>query len=74
MKSAAITAAAAANTMTAADFRFKFVFFLKKADANGSDMQQFVNILSLINASEDCAAAQNLLTGNRINSGQRSFI
>ncbi len=61
VKSAAITAAAAANTMTAADFRFKFVFFLRKADANRSDMQQFANILSGIDASEDRAAAQNLL-------------
>jgi hypothetical protein len=64
VKSAAITAAAAANTITGSDFRFKFVFFLRKADAGRSDMQQFANILSLANATGDCAAAQNLLTGD----------
>jgi len=63
LKSAAVTAAAAANTVTGADFRFKFVFFLRKANPDRSEMQQFANILSLANANKDGAAAQNLLTG-----------
>ncbi|MBV8808445.1 MAG: hypothetical protein JO033_07195 [Acidobacteriaceae bacterium] len=62
VKSASITAAAAANTMTATDFRFKFVYFLRKANADRSDMQQFANILSLVNGGAG-GAAQNLLAG-----------
>ena len=62
VKSAAVTAAAAANTMTASDFRFKFVYFLRRADANRSDMQQFANMLSMINAGAS-KSAQDLLGG-----------
>ncbi len=60
VKSAAVTAAAAANTISASDFHFRFVYFLRKANAGRSDMQQFANILTLIGTKEN-GAAQSLL-------------